>query len=71
MQIMLLLIRLKLNKKKTGKTGGNGTKDVEIIVLLKYLSKFWITLEVTLIHCKINLDLNWSKKCLAVRNNAD
>ena len=32
--------------KITGRTGNNGTKDVEIMVLLKYLSNFWRTLEI-------------------------
>ena len=36
----------KYKVKITGKTSVNGnTKDVEIIVPLKYLSKFWRTLE--------------------------
>ena len=38
--------------KKTGKTSNNGnTKDVEIILPLKYLSNFWRTLEMPLINC--------------------
>ena len=32
--------------KVTGRTGNNGTKDVEIMVLLKHLSNFWRTLEI-------------------------
>ena len=32
--------------KITGRTGNGGTKDVEIIVPLKYLSNFWRTLEI-------------------------
>ena len=31
--------------KITGKTGGDGTKDAEIMIPLKYLSNFWRTLE--------------------------
>ena len=31
---------------------------------LKYLSNFWITVEMTLINCEINLDLNCFKKCV-------
>ena len=37
------------------------TKDVEIIVPLKYLSNFWRTLEMPLINSKVNLILTWSK----------
>ena len=36
------------------------TKDVEIIVPLKYLSNFWRTLEMPLISCEINPILTWS-----------
>ena len=44
--------------KMTGKAPNNGnTKDVEIIVLLKYLSNFWKTLEMTLINWEVHLVL--------------
>ena len=36
---------IKRNEKITGKTESNGTKDIEIIVALKYISNFWRTLE--------------------------
>ena len=41
----------KLKAKITGRTGNGGTKDVEIMVPLKYLSNFWRTLEMPLINC--------------------
>ena len=42
--------------KITGKnTAAGNTKDVEIIVPLKYLSNFWGTLEMPLINCEDNL----------------
>ena len=45
----------------TGRTPAAGnTKDVEIIVPLKYLSNFWRTLETLLINCEVNLILTWS-----------
>ena len=48
--------------KITGNTPNNGnTKDVEIIVQLKYLSNFWRTLEMPLINCEVNLILTWLK----------
>ena len=51
--------------KITGKTPAAGnTKDVEIIVPLKYLSNFWRTLEMPLINCEVNLELTWSKDCV-------
>ena len=40
--------------KITGQTGDDGTKDVEIMVPLKYLSNFWRTLEMLLINCEVN-----------------
>ena len=46
--------------KFTGQTGDDGTKDVEIMVPLKYLSNFWRTLEMSLINCEVNLILKWS-----------
>ena len=51
--------------KITGKTPAAGnTKDVEIIMPLKYLSSFWRTLEMPLINCEVNLILTWSKDCV-------
>ena len=39
----------------TGQTGDDGTKNVEIVVPLKYLSNFWRTLEIPLINCDLIL----------------
>ena len=51
--------------KITGKTRAAGNKkDVEIIVLLKYLNNFWRTHEMLLINCEINLILTWSSTCV-------
>ena len=50
--------------KITGQTGDDGTKDVEIMVPLKYLSNFWRTLEMSLINCEVNLILTWSSTCV-------
>ena len=52
----------KSKTKITGKTPAAGnTKEVELILPLKYLSNFWRTLEMPLINCKVNLILTWSK----------
>ena len=59
----------KIKEKITGQTGDNGTKTVEIMVPLKYLSIFWRTLEMPLINCEISLDLNWSENCVIVATN--
>ena len=52
--------------KITGRTGNDGTKDVEIMVPLKYLSNFWRTLEMPLINCEVNLILTWSSTCVLI-----
>ena len=58
--------------KITGKTPNNGnTKDVEIIVPLKYLSNFWRTLEMPLINCEVNLILSWSKDCVITNSTCE
>ena len=59
--LIITMLRLKLNKKIAV---SGGTKAVEIMVLLKYLSNFWRTLEMTLINCEINLTLTWFDRCV-------
>ena len=62
----------KYNVKITGKTPGNRkTKDVEMIVPLKYLSNFWRTLEMPLINCEVNLILTWSKDCVITNSEQE
>ena len=56
----------KFKAKITGKTGNDGTKDVEIMVPLKYLSNFWRTLEMPLINCEVNLILTWPSTCVLI-----
>ena len=55
--------------KMTGQTGDDGTKDVEIMIQLKYLSNFWRTLEMPLINCEIIHILTWSTNCVTVSTN--
>ena len=55
--------------KITVQTGNDGTKHVEIMVLLIYLSNFWRTLEMPLINCEVNLILTWSSTCVFVATN--
>ena len=55
--------------KITGRTEDNGTKDVEIMVPLKYLSNFWRALEMSLINCEVNLILTWSSTCVIIATN--
>ena len=51
-------ISVTFKQKITGQTGNNGTKNVEIIVPLKYLSNLRRTLEMLLINCEISVMLN-------------
>ena len=52
-------------KQKIADSAGDGSiKAVKIIVPLRYLSIFSRTLEMPLIHCKINFILTWSAICV-------
>ena len=53
----------------TGQTGDYGTKNVETMVPLKYLSKYWRFLEMPLINSEVNLILIWSANCIIVSTN--
>lgn len=55
-------------KKKAGQTGNNGTKNVEIMVVVNYLSNFWRTIEVPLINCEITPYLTYSTTCVVFSN---
>ena len=58
----------KIKIRGTTPTDGN-TKDVEIILPLKYLSNFCRTLEMSLINIEVNLILTWSSTCV-ITNSA-
>ena len=51
---------------KTENAGGANSfvKNSKIVVLLKYLSDFWRSLEMSLINYKIHLELNWIENCI-------
>ena len=51
----------KIKQNITGQAGDNGTKNIKIMVPLKYLSNFWGTLEMPWISYEINVDLSWCK----------
>ena len=55
---------MQLMENITGQTGDDGTKNVELMVSLIYLSNTWRTIEMPLINCEINLDLKLSKNAL-------
>ena len=56
----------------TGKSPDNGnTKNVEIIVPLKYLSNFWRAFEMPLKNCEFILLLTWSKDCVITNSTGE
>ena len=54
----------KFKQEKTGQTGNRGTKDVELMNALEYLSNIWRALVMPSINCEINFQLKLSKKCI-------
>ena len=50
----------------TGKTPENNAslRNVKVVIPLKYLSNFWISLKTPLINCEIELIITWSKNCV-------
>ena len=48
---------------RTAPADGN-TKDVEIVIPLKYVNNFWRTLKMPSINCEISLQLTWSASCV-------
>ena len=44
-------------------------RNLKIVVPLKYLSNFFRSLEMTLINCKIKLNLTWKKECVLSTDN--
>ena len=60
----------KFKQKITRQTVNGDTKDVEIMVPLKYLSSFWRTLEMPLLNCEISLQLQWTRKWIIASETA-
>ena len=42
----------------------NGTQEVELAILLKYLGNFWRALNIPLISCEVFLELKWNTNCV-------
>ena len=60
----------KFKTKITGQTNDDGEiNDVEIMVILKYLSNFCRFLEMLLINCEVELILTWSADCVIINTN--
>ena len=50
---------------------GIAKRSVKVVVPLKYLSNFFRSLEISLINCKIKLNLTWEKKCVLSTDAGD
>ena len=46
-------------------------RNRKIVVPLKNLSNFWRSLEISLINCKVELKLKWTKNCVLSPAGAD
>ena len=51
-------------------TDDNNVNNVKLAVPLKYVSKFFRSLEIPLVNCKIDLELTWHKDCMISSVNA-
>ena len=51
-------------------TDDNNVNNVKLVVLLKYVSSFFRSLEMPLVNCKIDLELTWPKDCMIFSVNA-
>ena len=51
-------------------TNDGGRIDDEIMVLLKYLTNFWRTLQMTFINCEVEFILTWSAGSVIIYNVA-
>ena len=56
----------KFKTKIIGRTENDGTKNIKIMVPLKYFINFWRTFEISLSNCEINLILTWSTNCFII-----
>ena len=53
-----------VGKTATNNNGKSSVKTTNIVVSLKYLSNFWIPLEMPLINCKVHFELDWIVDCI-------
>ena len=43
--------------------------DIKIVIILKYLSNFWKSLNIPLVNCEVELILTWFKTCLLINKS--
>ena len=54
----------KYKNKIIDNTNNADTKDIELVIPLKYLGNFWRALNIPLISCEVSLELKWDKNCV-------
>ena len=54
----------KYKNKIINNTNDAGTKDIELVMPLKYLGNFWRSLNIQLISCEVSLELKWDENCI-------
>ena len=54
----------KFKSRVLNNTDNTGTVNVEMTAPVKYLSNFWVTLEMPVMNCEINLIIAWSANCV-------
>ena len=60
-----------LLRKATDYHNNRSLKNAKIVVPLKYLSNFFRPLEMSLINCKLHLELSWSEDCVMYGADGD
>ena len=62
----IMVLFCAITPKYTGKTPENNDwlTNAKLVIPLKYLSNFWRSLNIPLIHYKVELILAWSKNCV-------
>ena len=48
----------------------DGVNNIKLVVPLKYICNFFISLEMPLVNCKVDLELTWTKDCVISSVNA-
>ena len=75
MEILQRWVQWQLFKSKVKITGNthayDNTKNVEVIVSLKYLSNVLRTLEMRLINCEVNLIVTWLSICVMANSTSE
>ena len=56
---------------KTPQSNDSFITNAKVVITLKYLSRFWRSLNISLINCEVELILTWSKNCVLADMTVD